>query len=406
MIDLAEKGEWPPLDPDLVPEWYFWHLTSRGKPTVELSVREYICANNITLNPNTLSRLVRECQCYQAERMAHHDAVDRLVERIEEEDIAPQSIALPTATERSVGLNDLMDKWARERRVKAKSKEEFVSKMGKLIEFVGHEDITRLTDRNVIGWKDQLLESGASDTKVENYLNVLKTLLNYAVRNKILTESPARGISFKAKDNGRDNRLPFTIEDARLLLIAARSNSNPVIRWANWISAFSGARLEEIVGSMREDIREVQGQWCIDISLNNRAGGASLKNVGSKRLVPLHPAILNEGFLKYVDSLKNGPLFPNLRVDKYGKRSHWGSKAIGPWLRAIIPDNRKVFHCWRHYFQDQCDLAGIEEKIQYAICGYQDQRVSRRYGSLRKRASPVRLEILAQAIYKLQSPLG
>jgi hypothetical protein len=106
IIDLAEKGEWPPLEPDIVSEWYFWHLTNRGKPTVEGSVREYISVNNITLSPNTLVRLIRECQCHQAERTARSNAVDRLVERIEEGDIDPQSISLPAATGQSVRLSD------------------------------------------------------------------------------------------------------------------------------------------------------------------------------------------------------------------------------------------------------------------------------------------------------------
>jgi integrase len=405
IIGLAKRGEWPPLDPDLVPEWYFWHLTSREKPTVDKSVRDYLCSKSIVLSANSLTRLTREAQLYAAECAAHDDAVSDLLERIEQEGINPQSVTIPEATTPKIErFCDLIDNWARERKVTPKSKDEFISKTSKLTTFLGRDDVTRLTDKNIIDWKNHLLETGASHKTVENYLNVLKTLLNYAVSQKILSVSPAVGISFKAKDDGRDNRLPFTFDDAKLILTAARHNNDPVIRWANWISAFCGARLEEIVGCMREDIKEVNGQWCIDISLEKRDETATLKNISSKRLVPLHAAVIEEGLLEYVHSLPHGPLFPDLRADKYGKRSHWASKMIGPWLRAIIPDKRKVFHCWRHYFQDQCDLAGIEEKIQYAICGYQDQRVSRRYGSLRKLASPVRLEILAEAINKIRSP--
>src|SRR5262245_1007963 len=120
----------------------------------------------------------------------------------------------------------------------------------------------------------------------------------------MLTESPARGITFTAKDDGRDTRLPFTIGDARLILIAARKSDDPVIRWSNWIAAYTSARLQEIVGSTKEDTKQINGYCCIDISLENRADDATLKNVGSKRLVPLHPAVLNEGFLNYVGSLR------------------------------------------------------------------------------------------------------
>jgi integrase len=209
---------------------------------------------------------------------------------------------------------DLIDNWARERKVTPKSKDEFISKIGKITTFLGHDAVTRLTDKNIIDWKNHLLETGASHKTVENYLNVLKTLLNYAVSQKILSVSPAVGIRFKAKDDGRDNRLPFTIDDAKSILTAARHNDDPVVRWANWINAFCGARLEEIVGCMCEDIKEVNGQWCIDISLEKR----DVKNISSKRLVPLHAAVIEEGFLEYVHSLPHGPLFPDLRVDKYG----------------------------------------------------------------------------------------
>jgi hypothetical protein len=407
IIDLAERGEWPPLDSDLVPEWYFWHLTSRGSPTVEQSVADFLGSKSIGPSPNSVTRLIRDAKVYAAEQKSHGEALNDLLRRVEEGEIDPQSVIMPEAPrEEAVHFEDLIDKWAKERRAKAKSKDEFSSKMAKFIKFLGHDDITRLTDRNIIDWKDHLLDNGRSHKTIENYLVVLKTLLNFAVRNRMLTESPARGITFTAKDDGRDTRLPFTIGDARLILTAAHRSDDPVIRWSNWIAAFSGARLEEIVGSTKEDTKQINGYWCIDISLENRADDATLKNVGSKRLVPLHPAVLNEGFLNYVGSLRNGPLFPYLRVDKYGKRSYWGSKIINPWLHTLIPDKRKVFHCWRHYFQDQCDLAGVEEKVQHAICGYQDQRISRRYGSLRKRASPVRLEILIQAIHRLPNPLN
>ena len=50
--------------------------------------------------------------------------------------------------------------------------------------------------------------------------------------------------------------------------------------------------------------------WCLDIRLDNRGEHGSLKNLRSERKVPLHPAVKEEGFLKYVAKLpKNGPLF-------------------------------------------------------------------------------------------------
>src|ERR1700730_4064104 len=55
---------------------------------------------------------------------------------------------------------------------------------------------------------------------------------------------------------------------------------------------------------------EMMPVWCLAIRLDNRGEDGSLNTEGSERKVPLHPAIIAEGFLDYVRSLpKNGPLF-------------------------------------------------------------------------------------------------
>src|SRR5580704_19515897 len=92
-------------------------------------------------------------------------------------------------------------------------------------------------------------------------------------------------------------------------------------------------------GEARRDMRsqcrhvyQFAGIWCLDIRLDNRGEHGSLKNLGSERKVPLHPAVIEEGFLKYVAKLpKNGPLFPNLTPDRYGKRGGSGSKRLCRW---------------------------------------------------------------------------
>jgi len=84
--------------------------------------------------------------------------------------------------------------------------------------------------------------------------------------------------------------------------------------------------------------------WCLDIRLDNRGEHGSLKNLRSERKVPLHPAVKEEGFLKYVAKLpKNGPLFSNLTPDRYGKRGGSGSKRLCRWIRTT-PEKRRITH--------------------------------------------------------------
>ena len=46
-----------------------------------------------------------------------------------------------------------------------------------------------------------------------------------------------------------------------------------------------------------------------------------MKTIVSTRDVPLDSALLAEGMLEYVKSVGDGPLFPQLRLDGYGRRA-------------------------------------------------------------------------------------
>ena len=61
----------------------------------------------------------------------------------------------------------------------------------------------------------------------------------------------------------------------------------------------------------------------------------SLKTSGSERIIPLHPALIETGFLKFAAKTKAGPLFAALSPDKFGKRGGNGTKVIGRFVRQL-----------------------------------------------------------------------
>jgi hypothetical protein len=90
------------------------------------------------------------------------------------------------------------------------------------------------------------------------------------------------------------------------------------------------------------------------------------------RSVPLHQQILDEGFLEYVRGLLDGPLFPDLSRDVWGRRAGSATKMLGRRLRALgIIDKRAVAgHSWRHRFKDVCRSAGIAKDVHDALTGH------------------------------------
>jgi integrase len=228
----------------------------------------------------------------------------------------------------------------------------------------------------------------------------VKTLLNFAEAEKKIRPNPASEVSFQAKR--RQKQLGYDDADAAKILLTARGETEPHRRWVPWIAAFSGARLEEICGANVADVYQFAGIWCLDIRLDNRGEHGSLKNLGSERKVPLHPAVIEEGFQKYVAKLpNNGPLFPNLTPDRYGKRGGSGSKRLCRWIRVNLGmDNPRKApnHAWRHRFKSVCRRAGIEEEYHEALTGHTSG------GSKGRDYGEYEVQVLYREICKIRSP--
>jgi integrase len=119
------------------------------------------------------------------------------------------------------------------------------------------------------------------------------------------------------------------------------------------------------------------------IRLDHRSSGQELKTEFRPRPVPLHPAIIRDGeFVRYVRSLPPGPLFPELPLDRKGRRATKASSVLMRFLRETceIENPRKCFYSWRHLFKTLCREAHIEEQYSNAITGHADGRVAREYG--------------------------
>ena len=92
--------------------------------------------------------------------------------------------------------------------------------------------------------------------------------------------------------------------------------------------AFTGTRLDEVAGRNVTDIQKSGSYYVLDIP--------DAKTPGSVRRVPLHAALVREGFIAYVETLpQGGPLFPDLKPDRFGRRAGTATKEIGRWLRRV-----------------------------------------------------------------------
>ncbi|MDP1776177.1 MAG: site-specific integrase, partial [Moraxellaceae bacterium] len=158
--------------------------------------------------------------------------------------------------------------------------------------------------------------------------------------------------------------------------------------WLPLLGLYTGARLEELGQLHPNDVYEESTPdesmtaWVIRITDGE---GQSLKNVSSRRRIPVHPALINLGFIEYAvraKSEKRYRLFDKLKLNKYGKHTDAWSKWFSRYLRHTcgITDTSLVFHSFRHTFKDYCRAASIPEDVHDSFTGHTSDSVARSYG--------------------------
>lgn len=280
---------------------------------------------------------------------------------------------------RGVTLRDLLAGWAKEKSLGKKTLYDWTRLVGHLEQFLGHSDVGRIRSVDLNRWKAQLLESGLrAKTIRDGRLAPIRAILQWGVDNEKLATNPASKIVLGVKQKAGERKRGYTDDEAKQILLAARKEKSAPLRWLPWLSAFTGARIAELSQLRKEDVSEIEGILCLRIA--PEAG--SIKTVSSERVVPVHTALAKEGFLQFVASSKGGPLFPQLKPDKFGSRGGRATKILGQWVRSLGIDDRRISpsHSWRHRFKTLSRRHALSADIVDVLVGHAKKSVADMYG--------------------------
>jgi len=317
----------------------------------------------------------------------------------------------------------IFEKWQDEMKPAPKTVYSWKKIVGKLVAHIRHVrtvteaemmawNAASVTEQDVIAWKDSLVASGSHPNTIKNHLTILRTIYNYAARNKHVTADVSdrvKAVKFRAKKKPGTGRLGYTDDEAALILNMARQTRDPVLRWSPWLAAALGTRIDEICGAMAVDIEiDSYGVPWFHVRLDNRETDPDqdpkLKSENAERMLPIHSALRDEGFFCYLNGLpKNGPLFPGLKPDRFGRRGGNGSKRVQRWVRnkVKITHKRKApSHSWRHRFRSilRNPKYGIPEDVADYMAGHGGNGgEGRDFGAYR--------DAMVEAISRLPSPL-
>ncbi|WP_461314916.1 DUF6538 domain-containing protein [Bradyrhizobium embrapense] len=213
----------------------------------------------------------------------------------------------------------------------------------------------------------------------------------------------------------QSDREPYSVDDlnaifAHMLTVKLpRAAGRDAGKWLPLLGAFTGGRLAELGGLRVSDVTEEDGCALLWIRQDRKAG-RRLKTANAERVVPVHPQLIALGFLEHVAALrrKGGEqawLFPAVAPDE-GRALAAFSKWYGLYIREQvgITDRRKVFHSFRHAFQDALRRATADEELRDAIAGRSSGKsVSRSYGA-KSMLGRWGVQALKQAIDSVEYP--
>ncbi|OAN84404.1 hypothetical protein A8B78_07050 [Jannaschia sp. EhC01] len=245
-------------------------------------------------------------------------------------------------------------------------------------EFAKHrrsDDLATVTAQEIDSWMQSMVAEGKrSNNTISQYVQNLGTVLTWANRQSFgqlfpngnpasLVERP--GVAFV--DSAETT---LRLHEAEAILRAARLEARPELRWGPWIMAYSGARVEEVAQLKREDFFQHGGSWFYHL---HTKGQRTLKGKDGIRRIPVHPDLVAEGLIAYVESV--GPPETTGLFSKHMGRDlrTWVREGAGVTRKALPPN-----HGWRHLFEDMA--IGMPDDAKHYITGRTTGKSGEGYG--------------------------
>lgn len=297
----------------------------------------------------------------------------------------------------AVPLLETFEAYAAEQKIKAATAAEWRSILKNLTAFLGHDDASQIKPEDLDRWRDRLLNERTKrgikrdpGTVKDKYLAAIRATLNWAVEKRKVTENVALRVVVRVPRKAKLRERDFTLDESKAILSATIKRVDSKIspeaalarRWIPWLCAYTGARVNELSQLRGKDISLIEGIWTVRITPE---AGTVKANVA--RIVPLHPHLVEQGFLALASLTRDAPLFYDpTKIRNPGDGNRYFKKVgerLRDWVRkevGVTDPNLQPNHGWRHTFKTMMVDANISERIADAIQGHAPRSVGQTYG--------------------------
>jgi integrase len=219
---------------------------------------------------------------------------------------------------------------------------------------------------------------GLSAITINRHLAALGALWKWSRREGLLPDDAVSPFADQGRKVTRARKVPITVAEMNAAF-AGLPFDTPLARCMA-IAAYSGLRAGEVANLTAAEVKQSpQRNWYFDLTDRevNASGGKSIKSAAGRRVVPLHPQLIEAGILDHVKAVKQGALFPQFEPKRDGSRGHALSDQFGNHAAKLGLKSR--FHSFRRAFVACLDAAGIDADRKAYLTGHARSWTSRTY---------------------------
>ncbi len=155
----------------------------------------------------------------------------------------------------------------------------------------------------------------------EKWFQCLGAMFRFGLRNDFCDINPTEGLRRFRKKNLEPPRQHFEQDEIRMIFSSplyhgndadayrcgpGRTITRDAKYWLPQLALFTGCRRDEMVQARVSDVKHQDGIHFLHINTSSDDGGRKkkVKTASSRRMVPLHMALIDAGFLKYTAGLR------------------------------------------------------------------------------------------------------
>lgn len=269
------------------------------------------------------------------------------------------------------------------------------SRIGHFINWSSAENVADVTTAHAMRYRDELLKTGRSTKTNKDYLAACFQFFKYCKLMNHIGINPFEDVKIQKKPTKRadEERDRWSLTELQKFFHDLRfQEQGDEFRWISIILPYSGMRPAEVCQLQITDIRQENGIHYFSISIDE--DGKYVKNSNGIRYVPIHPKLIELGWLDYVANRKARGLKQLFSYKPKNQFDDWSKSyciKIGKYQTSIgmKANQRPTSYGFRHTFIDELKQKGVDEIIAAQIVGHANPSMT--YGRYGKRLPLVQL---------------